>query len=221
VVDLIAGDGRLQLPGGRSEFNAGGSANPPGFHFGNFTDYDDDQGMRDFFSLAPPGSGSGLYQQYGSPPPGSGGYNPYASAPHPHSSSTPSHLGLSGLNINASAGYPHLNEYEGILRSGDQQGGASSRRGTPPIGVPSGSVGVDAAPLPRQRRRPSRARGARSGATGAAQAAANMNPPDPVQFASRYSLASFIFCCSTISCRIAYFWWHDEATYGGRSKCVH
>jgi hypothetical protein len=63
--------------GDGSEFNAGGSANPPAFHFGNFTEYDDDQGTRDFFSLAPPGSGSGAYHHYGSPLAGSGGYNPY------------------------------------------------------------------------------------------------------------------------------------------------
>jgi hypothetical protein len=48
--------------GDGSEFNAGGSANPPGFHFGNFSDYDDDQGMRNFFSLAPSGSRSAAYQ---------------------------------------------------------------------------------------------------------------------------------------------------------------
>jgi hypothetical protein len=152
--------------GNGSEFNASGSGNPTGFDLGNVFDYDDARRIRNLFSLAPSGSGSSAYNTY-----------TYSSVPHPYSSLTPSHPGMSGLNLNASSGYPHINEYEDILRSGDQQGGVGSSRGAPPVGVPSASVGVDVAPLPHQRQRPSRARGGRRGG-------ANNNPLVPVHLAS-------------------------------------
>jgi hypothetical protein len=56
-------------------FNIGGYSNASGYDFGNVSDYDDAHRIRNLFSLAPPGSGSGAY-------------NPYTSVPHPYSSST-------------------------------------------------------------------------------------------------------------------------------------
>nr|XP_034605711.1 uncharacterized protein LOC117865601 [Setaria viridis]TKW06159.1 hypothetical protein SEVIR_7G223950v2 [Setaria viridis] len=169
--------GGSRLPAG---FTAGGSGNPAPFNaggygdgssgldFGNVPDYDAGHRTRNLFSLTPPGSGSGAY-------------NPFSSVPQQTLSSTlptPSQLGMSGLNLNATSGWPNMNDYEGILRSGDRVGGGGSSRVGPPGGEASGSGGQATAPLPRQRRPTARARGSRR--RGAAQAVeAENNPNEP------------------------------------------
>jgi hypothetical protein len=129
--------------GRSSGFNAGGSGNPTGFNFGNVSKYDDARRTRDLFSLAQPGSKAAAYDPYTTAPPASGsrGHASYGSAPpgfgsgayHPFSFVMPSHLGLSGLNLNARSGYPHINEYEDMLRSEQQHGGIGSSGGAPPV----------------------------------------------------------------------------------------
>jgi hypothetical protein len=123
------------------------------------------------YTAAPTGLASGAYNPFPYAPPGSGsgGYHPYTTVPNPYSASTPSRLGMSGLNLNSSSGYPPINEFDGILRSGDPHGSS----GAPPVGAPAGNVDVDTGALPRQRRRPSVARGGRRGR-------ANNDPADPV-----------------------------------------
>jgi hypothetical protein len=81
-----------------SEFNVGGYDNASRYGFGNVSDYDDARRIRNFFSLAPPGSRFGAY-------------NSYTSVPHPFLSSTiPTlgQLGMSRLNLNAKEGWPHI-----------------------------------------------------------------------------------------------------------------
>jgi hypothetical protein len=129
--------------GRSSGFNAGGSGNPTGFDFGNVSEYDDARRTRDLFSLAQPGSEAATYDpytaaplasgsrghaSYGSALPGFrfGAYHTLSSMPHSYSFAMPSHLGLSGLNLNARSGYPHINEYEDMLCSGQQHGGIGS-----------------------------------------------------------------------------------------------
>ncbi|XP_012702853.1 uncharacterized protein LOC105914750 [Setaria italica] len=46
---------------------------------------------------------------------------------------------MAGLNLNASSEWPNMNDYEGILRSGDRVGGGGSSRVGPPAGDGSGS----------------------------------------------------------------------------------
>jgi hypothetical protein len=184
--------------GNGSDFNVSGSGNPAGFNIGgygissgynvgNVNDYDDARRTRNLFSLSPRGSGSDAY-------------NPYTFVPHPYSSSTiptPSQLGMSGLNLNASSGWPHIKDYEGILRSGDQVGEVGSSRGAPPVRVPSGSGGVAVALLPPQHRCTSRVRGTRRRGTGQALHTDN-NPPLLVNFASHYSLHVLPLCTLTL-----------------------
>jgi hypothetical protein len=187
--------------GSSSAFNAGGSGNPEGYDFVNLSDNDDGRRTRNLFSLALPASDAGAYAPYTSGPPasgsrghaayaasppvfGSGAYPPY-SVPHPNSSATPTHLGFSGLNLNASSGYPHIDEYDDMLRSGQPQGGIGSSRAAPHDVEPAGSGGVDAPPGRGQRRRVSRGRGGR-------RSGVNNNPSVPVYFPSLHSLRFLI-----------------------------
>jgi hypothetical protein len=98
-----------------------------------------------------------------------------------------------GLNLNASSGWPHINDYEGILRSGDQAGGVGSSRGAPPVRVASGKGGVAVAPLPSQHRPTSRVRGSCRHGAGQALHTDN-NPLVPVYFTSHYSLQVLPLC---------------------------
>jgi hypothetical protein len=110
------------------------------------------------------GSGSGVYNQYSVPP--------------PYSSPTASHLGFSGLNLNANS-FPHMNDYEGILRFGEQQGEGGA------------DADVDVAPVARPRRRASRARGVRRGSI-------NNNPQVPVHLL--HSLIFHVVCLCLWQC---------------------
>jgi len=125
--------------GNGSEFNVGASGNGSEFDlagYDNVSDYYDGRRTRNLFSLAPPGSGSG-------------DYNSYTSVPPPLSSSTipsPGELRMSGLNVNGSEGWPNIDAYEGILRSGDQAGGIGSSRAPLPSACLPVAVGCTRLP---------------------------------------------------------------------------
>jgi hypothetical protein len=129
----------------------------PGFGAGAYPPYAYAEGAsasggQHRYSYGAGGSGSGGQHPFGyaAGAAGSGGCNPY-SVPPPYSAATASHLGFSGLNLNASS-YPDMDDYEGILRFGEHHGEVR------------GGADVDTAPVApvaRGRRRASRARGLR------------------------------------------------------------
>ncbi|XP_066399406.1 uncharacterized protein [Miscanthus floridulus] len=125
--------------GNASELNVGASGNGSEFDvagYDNVFDYYDVRRTRNLFSLAPPGSGSGAY-------------NSYTSMLHPLSSSSipsPGQLRMSRLNVNASEGWPHIDAYEGILRSGDEASGIGSSRGPLPSVCLPAAVGCTRLP---------------------------------------------------------------------------